>query len=158
MTVELMNPDGLPKPEVYRQMSIATGSRLVFLAGQVARDGDGNPVGAGDFAAQVEQAYLNVGTALAAVGGSFDDVAKLTIYVVDWGPDKYPLLGEGGARGREAGCGPGQADHPDRRRGAGGAGSAGRGRGDGSAGLIRRPRAAPRSLRGSGRGRCRRRG
>ncbi|MFB7875664.1 RidA family protein [Nocardia sp. NPDC056064] len=58
----------------------------------------GNPVGAGDFAAQVEQAYLNVGTALAAVGGSFDDVAKLTIYVVDWGPDKYPLLGEGVAR------------------------------------------------------------
>lgn len=98
MTVELLNPDGLPKPEVYRQMSIATGSRLVFLAGQVARDGDGNPVGAGDFAAQVEQAYLNVGTALAAVGGSFDDVAKLTIYVVDWGPDKYPLLGEGVAR------------------------------------------------------------
>ncbi|WP_336081134.1 RidA family protein [Nocardia sp. SSK8] len=98
MTVELLNPDGLPQPEVYRQMSIATGSRLVFLAGQVARDGDGNPVGAGDFAAQVEQAYLNIGTALAAVGGSFDDVAKLTVYVVDWGPDKFPLLGEGVAR------------------------------------------------------------
>ncbi|MFE1592043.1 RidA family protein [Nocardia sp. NPDC058705] len=98
MTVELMNPDGLPKPEVYRQLSIATGSRLVFLAGQVARDADGNPVGTDDFAAQVEQAYLNVGTALAAVGGSFDDVAKLTIYVVDWGPEKFPLLGEGVAR------------------------------------------------------------
>ncbi|MET9216348.1 MULTISPECIES: RidA family protein [unclassified Nocardia] len=98
MAVELVNPDGLPKPEVYRQLSIATGSRLVFLAGQVARDADGNPVGTGDFAAQVEQAYLNIGTALAAIGGSFDDVAKLTIYVVDWGPDKYPLLGEGVAR------------------------------------------------------------
>ncbi|MFI5499286.1 RidA family protein [Nocardia asteroides] len=94
----MANPDGLPKPDVYRQLSIATGSRLVFLAGQVARDADGNPVGTGDFAAQVEQAYLNIGTALAAIGGSFDDVAKLTIYVVDWGPDKYPLLGEGVAR------------------------------------------------------------
>ncbi|MEV0333517.1 RidA family protein [Nocardia sp. NPDC050717] len=98
MAVELINPDGLPKPEVYRQMAVATGSRLVFLAGQVARDADGNPVGAGDFAAQVEQAYLNVETALAAVGGSFDDVAKLTIYVVDWNADKFPLLGEGVAR------------------------------------------------------------
>lgn len=98
MAVELVNPEGLPKPEVYRQMSIATGSRLVFLAGQVARDADGNPVGAGDFAAQIEQAYLNIGTALAEIGGSFDDVAKLTIYVVDWGPDKFPLLGEGVAR------------------------------------------------------------
>ncbi|MEV0828400.1 RidA family protein [Nonomuraea rubra] len=95
MTVTLINPDGLPKPDVYRQMSIATGSRLVFLAGQVARDAEGRRVGEGDLAAQVEQAYLNIGTALAAAGGSFDDVAKLTVYVVDWTPDKMPLLGEG---------------------------------------------------------------
>src|ERR1700754_4624221 len=98
MAITLVNPDGLPKPEVYRQMSVATGSRLVFLAGQVARDADGAKVGEGDFAAQVEQCYLNIGTALAEVGGSFDDVAKLTIYVVDWTPDKMPLLGEGVAR------------------------------------------------------------
>jgi enamine deaminase RidA (YjgF/YER057c/UK114 family) len=98
VAVELINPDGLPKPDVYRQMSIATGSRLVFLAGQVARDADGNPVGTGDLAAQVEQAYLNIATAMAAAGGSFDDVAKLTVYVVDWTPDKMPLLGEGVGR------------------------------------------------------------
>lgn len=107
MTVELRNPDGLPKPEVYRQSAIATGSRIVFLAGQVARDADGNPVGAGDFAAQVEQAYLNVATAVADAGGTFDDVAKLTIYVVDWSPEKFPLLGEGAARaGAELGLDP----------------------------------------------------
>lgn len=98
MAVHLMNPDGLPKPEVYRQLSVATGSRLVFLAGQVARDADGGKVGEGDLAAQVEQAYLNIATAMAAVGGSFDDVAKLTAYVVDWTPDKMPLLGEGVGR------------------------------------------------------------
>ncbi|MFI6477782.1 RidA family protein [Nonomuraea sp. NPDC050663] len=98
MAVTLINPDGLPKPDVYRQLSIATGSRLVFLAGQVARDAEGRKVGEGDFAAQVEQAYLNVGTALTEIGGSFDDVAKLTIYVVDWSEDKFPLLGEGVAR------------------------------------------------------------
>lgn len=98
MTVTLVNPDGLPKPDVYRQLSIATGSKLVFLAGQVARDAQGRRVGEGDLAAQVEQAYLNIGTALAGVGGSFDDVAKLTVYVVDWTPDKMPLLGEGVTR------------------------------------------------------------
>ncbi|MEU4330033.1 RidA family protein [Nonomuraea dietziae] len=98
MAVTLVNPKGLPQPEVYRQLSIATGSRLVFLAGQVARDADGRKVGEGDLAAQVEQAYLNIGTALAEVGGSFDDVAKLTVYVVDWSPEKLPLLGEGVAR------------------------------------------------------------
>jgi len=98
MTVTLINPDGLPKPDVYRQLSIAQGSRIVFLAGQVARDAEGRPVGPGDFAAQVEQAYLNIGRALTEIGGSFDDVAKLTIYVVDWSAEKYPLLGEGVAR------------------------------------------------------------
>jgi enamine deaminase RidA (YjgF/YER057c/UK114 family) len=102
MTVTLVNPDGLPKPDVYRQLSIATGSKLVFLAGQVARDSEGRPVGAGDLAAQVEQAYRNIGTALNEVGGSFDDVAKLTIYVVDWHADKMPLLGEGVARAAAA--------------------------------------------------------
>ncbi len=55
-------------------------------------------MGQGDFAAQVEQCYLNISTALAAVGGSFDDVAKLTVYVVDWSPEKMPLLGEGVGR------------------------------------------------------------
>ncbi|MGI5348974.1 RidA family protein [Streptomyces sp. CA-250714] len=98
MPVTLINPEGLPKPEVYRQLSVATGSKMVFLAGQVARDADGRPVGEGDFAAQVEQCYLNVATALAGIGGSFDDVAKLTIYVVDWSPEKMPLLGEGVGR------------------------------------------------------------
>jgi enamine deaminase RidA (YjgF/YER057c/UK114 family) len=98
MTVELLNPQGLPKPEVYAQVAIATGSRTVFLAGQVARDADGQPVGAGDLAAQVEQAYLNVATAMAAVGGSFDDVAKLTLYLVDWSAEKLPALGEGVGR------------------------------------------------------------
>ncbi|MEU7038268.1 RidA family protein [Streptomyces sp. NPDC046237] len=98
MSVTLVNPEGLPKPEVYRQLSVATGSKLVFLAGQVARDADGRPVGQGDFAAQAEQCYLNVATALAGIGGSFDDVAKLTIYVVDWSPEKVPLLGEGVGR------------------------------------------------------------
>ena len=98
MTVEVLNPDGLTKPEVYRQVAIATGSRLVFIAGQVARDADGAPVGPGDLAAQVEQAFRNVSTAIAAVGGSFADVAKLTVYVVDWTPDKMAALGEGVGR------------------------------------------------------------
>jgi enamine deaminase RidA (YjgF/YER057c/UK114 family) len=107
MTIQLSNPPGLPAPEFYRQMAVATGTRTVYLAGQVARAGDGTPVGAGDLAAQVEQAYLNVATALASVGGSLDDVAKITLYVVDWGPDKLPALGEGVARvGRRLGVDP----------------------------------------------------
>ena len=98
MAITLMNPKGLPEVPVYRQVAVATGSKLVFVAGQVARDAEGNPVGAGDLVAQVEQCYLNIGAALAEAGGSFDDVAKLTAYIVDWTPDKMPLLMEGIAR------------------------------------------------------------
>jgi enamine deaminase RidA (YjgF/YER057c/UK114 family) len=65
---------------------------MVFLAGQVARNTAGELVGLNDLAAQTEQAYLNVAVALASVGGSFDDVAKLTIYVLDWTADKLTAL------------------------------------------------------------------
>ena len=98
MPVELINPDGLPKPEAYVQMGVATGSRTVYVSGQVARTAEGEPVGTGDLVAQVEQALLNVGTALSAVGATFDDVAKLTIYVVDWTESKMAGLGEGAMR------------------------------------------------------------
>ncbi len=98
MTVELIDPPGLPAPGIYRQMAVARGSRTVYLAGQVARTAEGEPVGPGDLAAQAEQAFLNVATALEAAGGTFDDVAKLTLYLVDWSPDKLEALGEGVAR------------------------------------------------------------
>lgn len=61
----------------------------------VAWDAEGATVGEGDLAAQVEQCYLNVATALAGAGASFDDVAKLNVHVVDWTPEKMPLLMEG---------------------------------------------------------------
>ncbi|RPF37891.1 RidA family protein [Streptomyces sp. TLI_185] len=98
MAIMLKDPDGLPKIDVYRQVAIASGSKLVFVAGQVAWDVEGATVGEGDLAAQVEQCYLNIATALAEAGGSFDDVAKLTFYVVDWTADKMPPLLEGISR------------------------------------------------------------
>ncbi|MEU5654574.1 RidA family protein [Streptomyces sp. NPDC047737] len=92
MTITLANPPGLPETGIYHQVSVATGSKLVHIAGQVAWDADGSTVGEGDLAAQVERCYLNIGTALAGVGASFDDVVKLTVYVVDWTPDRMPSL------------------------------------------------------------------
>ncbi|MCO8271231.1 RidA family protein [Actinoplanes sp. TRM 88003] len=88
MAVSLINPRGLPTVDVYRQVSIATGTKLVHVAGQVAWNG-------GDFATQVEQSYLNVATALEAAGATFADVVKLTVHVVDWTPDRMPDLLDG---------------------------------------------------------------
>ncbi|WP_414941285.1 RidA family protein [Amycolatopsis sp. cmx-11-51] len=95
MAITLVNPAGLPEIPAYRQVSIATGSKLVFIAGQVAWGATGATVGEGDLAVQVEQCYLNSGTALAEAGATFDDVAKLTVYVVDWTPDKLAPFLEG---------------------------------------------------------------
>ena len=82
MAVTLVDPSGLPEIPIYRQVSVATGSRLIHVAGQVAWDAHGRTIGAGDLAAQSEQCYLNIGTALAGVGTTFADVVKLTIRVV----------------------------------------------------------------------------
>ena len=98
MPVELIDPEGLPKSDAYVQVGVATGSRTVYVSGQVARTAEGEPVGAGDLAAQVEQAYLNVATALAAAGAGFDDIAKVTVYVVDWDASKLAALMEGAGR------------------------------------------------------------
>jgi enamine deaminase RidA (YjgF/YER057c/UK114 family) len=87
---------------VYRQVAVATGTRIAFIAGQVARRADGSPVGQGDLAAQVDQALRNVVTAVEASGGTFADVGRVTVYVVDWRPDKMEALGEGVARAAQA--------------------------------------------------------
>ncbi|WP_324274072.1 hypothetical protein [Blastococcus brunescens] len=43
MPVELIDPDGLPKSDAYVQVGVATGSRTVYVSGQVARTAEGSP-------------------------------------------------------------------------------------------------------------------
>jgi enamine deaminase RidA (YjgF/YER057c/UK114 family) len=92
MTLELITPDGLANPESYTHVVVATGSRLVFVAGQVADDADGNLVGPGDLAVQVRQAFANLGRALAAGGARPQQVARITIYVVGHRAEYLPLI------------------------------------------------------------------
>jgi enamine deaminase RidA (YjgF/YER057c/UK114 family) len=83
--IRFINPQTLSKPPSYSQVVEATGPvRTVFIAGQLGTDRDGNVVGApGDFRAQAVQVFENLKAALAAVGGSFDDVVKLNSYLAD---------------------------------------------------------------------------
>ena len=97
MTLERINPDDLSRPQTYTQVVVASGSRLVFVAGQVAEDELGNLVGAGDLAVQARRAFANVGRALAAGGARPDQVTKLTIFVVDYRADCLPAIEEGRA-------------------------------------------------------------
>lgn len=107
MSVELSNVPGRVEPEGYVHVGVATGSKTVYLAGQVSQDAEGATVAAGDLAGQTEQALLNVASALDSVGASFDDVAKITIYVVGWDPSKMDALIAGiGAAAEKLGVNP----------------------------------------------------
>ena len=57
--------------------------RIVHLKGQVALDGAGEIVGAGDMRAQVRQVLENIRTVLAALGGEMRDIFSLTQYTTD---------------------------------------------------------------------------
>jgi enamine deaminase RidA (YjgF/YER057c/UK114 family) len=82
VSIERVNPPSLPAPSGFSHAVVATGGRLVFLAGQTALDGSGLIVGA-TVAEQFEQALANLLTALAAAGGRPEHLASLTIYAVD---------------------------------------------------------------------------
>ena len=56
---------------------------LIFLAGQLARDADGNLVGAGDMAEQTRQCIRNMRTVVEAAGGTLDDIVSIVVYTTD---------------------------------------------------------------------------
>ncbi|WP_040793909.1 Rid family hydrolase [Nocardia higoensis] len=89
MTVQLLTPAGMFEPVPYHHVSVATGTRHVHVAGQIARDAAGNPVAPGDLAGQLAHALRNTARGLAGAGASFADVVRLRFFVTNWTPDKY---------------------------------------------------------------------
>jgi enamine deaminase RidA (YjgF/YER057c/UK114 family) len=78
------NPPALSKPAGYSHVAEAVGpGRLVYIAGQVPVDRDGNLVGEGDFRAQAVQVFENLKAALASAGAGFEHVVKFNNYLTD---------------------------------------------------------------------------
>lgn len=89
----IVNPPTLgdPTPNGYSTAVIVpAGARLAYVSGQGGQDSTGalSP----DFAAQVKQAYANLRAALDALGARPDQVAKLTVFVVDHDMAKLGVL------------------------------------------------------------------
>ncbi|MGW0420630.1 RidA family protein [Streptomyces sp. NPDC003015] len=82
MSAERINPPELSPPTGFSHAVVATGSRVVFLAGQTALDTDGKVVG-DSLPEQFEKALANLLTALAAAGGTPSDLARVTVYATD---------------------------------------------------------------------------
>jgi enamine deaminase RidA (YjgF/YER057c/UK114 family) len=80
--MRFINPASIHAPRGYTHVVEATGpGRIVYIAGQLGVDPAGKM--AGDFRAQAVQAFENLKAALAAVGGKFEQVAKVNMYFTD---------------------------------------------------------------------------
>ena len=79
MGVERRTVDGLAAPPGYSHVAVA--GALVFTAGAVPLDAEGNLVGPDDPAAQARQVLANLEQQLAVGGATPADVVKTTVYV-----------------------------------------------------------------------------
>jgi enamine deaminase RidA (YjgF/YER057c/UK114 family) len=76
--------------------------RMLFIAGQTARDGSGR-VPASDFVTQFDRALGNVLTVLRQAGGTPSDIGRFTIYVTDVAQYRASLKPLGAAYRRQMG-------------------------------------------------------
>ena len=79
----VISSDKAPRPlGAYSVGMSVNAGRLLYVAGQLSVDRDGNLVGAGNAAAQTCQALENIGHILEAAGANFSNVVEFTTYVV----------------------------------------------------------------------------
>ena len=79
--IQRINPEGMTQPTTYSH--VVRHDNVLFLAGQVSTDPDGNVIGKGDMNAQVRQVLENMQTVLKSQGADFANVVKITIYTTD---------------------------------------------------------------------------
>jgi enamine deaminase RidA (YjgF/YER057c/UK114 family) len=96
MRREVVQPAGLGKPvgpysHVF-SVDVPSFSRLVFIAGQVAMDRDGNLVGQNDMRAQFAQVYANLQAAVEAAGGTMASIVSLRTFLTR--ADDLPVFNE----------------------------------------------------------------
>jgi 2-iminobutanoate/2-iminopropanoate deaminase len=74
--IRLFSPPGIAPVASYHHGAKAGG--FLFIAGQIAKDADGNWVGLGDAAAQCAQIWHNIGLILAEAGAGPQNIVKVT--------------------------------------------------------------------------------
>jgi enamine deaminase RidA (YjgF/YER057c/UK114 family) len=87
---QLVNPQELHPAPGFSHIAIATGTKVVHVAGQVALDQQFGVVGGDDLGEQTKAAMRNVEVALRAAGATWDDVVRRTIYTVH--PTEYETI------------------------------------------------------------------
>jgi reactive intermediate/imine deaminase len=90
MKIERIQPPGVDvrmqegKAAYTHVVTVAGPGKMIYIAGQLARDASGNIVGPGDMRAQLEQTFKNLDACLKAAGASWADVVKTNTFVTDY--------------------------------------------------------------------------
>ena len=130
MAIQQIQPEELFQRKLggqplYSAVVVATGKKMIFVAGTVSRNRKGEIVGVGDMRAQILQVAENLRISLRAAGASFKDLVRTTTYVTaideffkhpdaravifgEFLSNQYDRRGEApvaaGANGRDRGC------------------------------------------------------
>jgi enamine deaminase RidA (YjgF/YER057c/UK114 family) len=95
---EKIQPQGLHivmragHPAYTHVVTVSGTGKMIFVAGQLARDANGNCVGKGDMRAQIQQVGENIKTCLEAAGASLADIVKTNTFVTDY--EEYSKHGD----------------------------------------------------------------
>ncbi len=92
MSSQFFNPSGISKPTGYTHVVTTNARKLVFISGQIGIDANGEMKGG--LPAQTTQVFENLKVALAAAGATFNDVVKVTTYIVNYTPAARQTLNE----------------------------------------------------------------
>ena len=84
--IKHLNTPGVSKSPAYTQVVTAKPGTIVWVSGQVAQNAKGEVVGKGDLKAQLTQAWENIKLSLEGAGATFQDVTKITTYIVNYKP------------------------------------------------------------------------
>src|SRR6267154_2809607 len=117
LKIERFQPEGMNirvsggKPSYSHVVTVSGSGKIVYTAGQLARDIDGNFVGKGDMRTQMEQTFQNLDRCLKAAGATWTDVVKTNTFVTDFEVRRHPhALSRGGDPDQHDG-----RRHPSRR-------------------------------------------
>src|SRR3954471_21111967 len=90
LKIERFQPEGMNirmnngQPSYSHVVTVSGSGKIVYTAGQLARDIDGNCVGKGDMRAQMEQTFKNLEACLKVAGATWADVVKTNTFVTDY--------------------------------------------------------------------------
>jgi enamine deaminase RidA (YjgF/YER057c/UK114 family) len=90
LQIERKQPEGVNvrmqqgKPAYSHVVTVNGPGKTIYIAGQLARNLEGNIVGPGDMRAQLEQTFKNLEACLKAAGASWADVVKTNTYVTNY--------------------------------------------------------------------------